>query len=81
MSSCIRDVALTMPSSSSGAVASRVLKSNHDGMRNPALRVTGIVDAVGQITLTCGPLISAIDLAQPWLKIIVVIVPIYFQKL
>lgn len=63
-----RLVALTMPSSSSGAVASNVLRSNHDGMRNPALRVTGIVEAVGHITLTWGPLIAAIVLAQPWLQ-------------
>lgn len=58
-------VALNIPSSSSEAVASKLLKSNHEGILNPALRVTGIVAAVGQITLTCGPLIEAIVLAQP----------------
>ncbi len=32
----------------------------------PEFRVTGILAADGQMTLTCGGRIAAIDVAQPW---------------
>lgn len=57
------------PSSSSGPPASKAFKSNQLGILNPAFKVTGIVSAVGQTTLTWAGLREAIALAQPCLKI------------
>ena len=62
---CTISAALRMPSSSSGPLGSIDLKSNQEGILNPAFSVTGIVGAVGQITLICGARTSPIKLAQP----------------
>lgn len=59
-------VAFLMPSSSSGPPMSNVFRSNQDGIRNPAFRVTGIVGAVGQMTFMSGVRIMPMVVAHPW---------------
>lgn len=57
-----------IPSSSSGPDSSNDFKSNQLGIRKPAFKVTGIVGAVGHITLTCGSLKAPMALAHPCLE-------------
>lgn len=71
ISVCINDwissVARNMPFSSSGPYISSVLRSNQDGISNPAFSVTACVGAVGQITFMYDGRIWAIACAQPCL--------------